>query len=250
MTTSNLPTIFNYSNHEIRTLVGEDNNPWFVARDVFSALTIPWAGKRTLSIIPEAWRGVVKLTTPQKHSSGREVYQEQEIIIISEPAVYKLAFRSNKPEAEAFTEWVASEVLPSIRKTGQYTAPVSPSTLTPSEQHQIQQAVKAKAGDNHKSIPEIWGRIKNKFKVARYDQLLGSQLQDALAYIEGMKLKEAVQPPPEPQPSLNEMRLSIRVEYLEQINENLRESKDMYKSLYNDMIAILSTAYGRAVTSR
>ena len=34
--------------------------------------------------------------------------------------MYKLAFRSNKPEADAFTNWVASEVLPSIRKTGKY----------------------------------------------------------------------------------------------------------------------------------
>ena len=40
--------------------------------------------------------------------------------VISEPAVYKLAFRSNKPEADTFTNWVASEVLPSIRKTGKY----------------------------------------------------------------------------------------------------------------------------------
>jgi hypothetical protein len=36
--------------------------------------------------------------------------------------VYKLAFRSNKPEADAFTNWVASEVLPAIRKTGGYRA--------------------------------------------------------------------------------------------------------------------------------
>ena len=43
--------------------------------------------------------------------------------LIKEPAVYKLAFRSNKPEAEAFTEWVAEEVLPSIRKTGSYSVP-------------------------------------------------------------------------------------------------------------------------------
>lgn len=43
--------------------------------------------------------------------------------LISEPAVYKLAFRSNKPQADAFTNWVASEVLPAIRKTGKYEAP-------------------------------------------------------------------------------------------------------------------------------
>jgi hypothetical protein len=34
--------------------------------------------------------------------------------------MYKLAFRSNKKEAEEFTDWVASKVLPAIRKTGKY----------------------------------------------------------------------------------------------------------------------------------
>ncbi len=38
---------------------------------------------------------------------------------ISERAIYKLAFRSNKPEAEQFTNWVA-EVVEAIRKTGSY----------------------------------------------------------------------------------------------------------------------------------
>jgi len=45
-----------------------------------------------------------------------------EMIVINESAVYKLAFRSNKPKADAFTTWVAGEVMPSIRKTGFYSA--------------------------------------------------------------------------------------------------------------------------------
>jgi len=39
---------------------------------------------------------------------------------LTEAGVYKLIFRSRKPEAERFQDWVAEEVLPSIRKTGQY----------------------------------------------------------------------------------------------------------------------------------
>lgn len=39
---------------------------------------------------------------------------------LTEAGVYKLAFRSNKPSAEKFTNWVAEEVLPKIRKTGSY----------------------------------------------------------------------------------------------------------------------------------
>jgi phage antirepressor YoqD-like protein len=40
--------------------------------------------------------------------------------VITEAGVYKLVFTSRKPEAEKFTDWIASEVLPSIRKHGMY----------------------------------------------------------------------------------------------------------------------------------
>ena len=39
---------------------------------------------------------------------------------INESGLYTLIARSNKPEARRFQRWVTSEVLPSIRKTGQY----------------------------------------------------------------------------------------------------------------------------------
>jgi prophage antirepressor-like protein len=41
-------------------------------------------------------------------------------LFLTESGVYKLAFKSNKPNAEAFTNWVADEVLPTIRRTGKY----------------------------------------------------------------------------------------------------------------------------------
>ncbi len=46
--------------------------------------------------------------------------REQEATFINESNLYKVIFQSRKPEAEKFTEWVTSEVLPSIRKTGGY----------------------------------------------------------------------------------------------------------------------------------
>ena len=44
----------------------------------------------------------------------------QELVIINESALYKLAFRSTKPAADRFTNWVVYSVMPQIRKTGQY----------------------------------------------------------------------------------------------------------------------------------
>lgn len=39
---------------------------------------------------------------------------------LTESGVYKLVFKSHKPNAEKFTDWVTDEVLPLLRKTGGY----------------------------------------------------------------------------------------------------------------------------------
>ncbi|MDO4468686.1 MAG: ORF6C domain-containing protein [Bacillota bacterium] len=49
----------------------------------------------------------------------------QKMTFISEANLYKTIFQSRKESAERFTDWVTSEVLPSIRKTGQYTKPMT-----------------------------------------------------------------------------------------------------------------------------
>lgn len=93
-----------------------NDEPWFVAKDVAQALELTWSG-HTLDSIPEEWKGMVKLTTPSSGTRGGGV---QSLAVINEAALYKLAFRSNKPQADAFVNWVAGEVLPSIRRTGAY----------------------------------------------------------------------------------------------------------------------------------
>lgn len=102
--------LFQYQNIQVRT-VRIENEPWFIAKDVFDALTMGWAGAQSLDKICDAW----KLTQPLV-----ELGQNRPLWLINEKAVYKLAFRSNKPEAERFTDWVAGEVLPAIRKAGRY----------------------------------------------------------------------------------------------------------------------------------
>lgn len=108
-----LTKVFNYGEVEgvqIRTQV-INNEPWFVARDVCAALDISWSG-HTLDQIPERWKGLVKFSTP----GG-----VQSFMTISEAGLYKLAFRCQASKAsDMFTDWVAEEVLPSIRKTGKY----------------------------------------------------------------------------------------------------------------------------------
>lgn len=44
----------------------------------------------------------------------------QQATFINESNLYKVIFQSRKPNADKFTDWVTSEVLPSIRKHGAY----------------------------------------------------------------------------------------------------------------------------------
>lgn len=101
---------FNESNQPIRVEV-VNGNLWFVAKDVARALNISWSSA-TLAQIPDDWKGMMNFITP----GGK-----QDLTVISEAGMYKLAFRCQSSEvADKFTNWVASEVLPSIRKSGRY----------------------------------------------------------------------------------------------------------------------------------
>ena len=47
-------------------------------------------------------------------------HNKKTTLYINEAGLYKLIFRSKNKQAEAFSDWVCSEVLPSIRKHGAY----------------------------------------------------------------------------------------------------------------------------------
>lgn len=91
-------------------VVDVDGEPWFVARDVCECLEL--GNPRTsIALLDEDEKGVHTMDTP----GG-----QQEMSIVSEAGLYSLILRSRKPEAKAFKRWITHEVLPSIRKTGQY----------------------------------------------------------------------------------------------------------------------------------
>lgn len=104
--------IFNSSEFgEIRTAVVNDE-PMFCLADVCKALEISNVGnvKNRLSE-----KGIHSVDTLTKGGT-------QALTYINEPNLYKTIFQSRKESAERFTDWVTSEVLPSIRKNGGYIA--------------------------------------------------------------------------------------------------------------------------------
>ncbi|MBE2919282.1 phage antirepressor Ant [Anoxybacillus flavithermus] len=106
-----LQKVFTYSGSQVRTII-KDGEVWFVAKDVCEVLGIT-KHRDAISRLSDRQRGSVKVDT---------LGGPQEMAAINEAGVYKLVFRSNKPEAERFSDWVAEEVLPTIRKTGGYVA--------------------------------------------------------------------------------------------------------------------------------
>ena len=107
--------LFNFQDNQVR-VVEIDSNPWFVAADVFKALDIAWRQSDSVSILTDSMK--CKFEEDPANSGVVEIPNGS--WLISEAGVYKIAFRSNKPEAEAFTNYVAEVILPSVRKTGAY----------------------------------------------------------------------------------------------------------------------------------
>lgn len=96
---------------QIRTSMTEQGEPLFCLADVCKALDLNGGARNVKSRLSA--KGVVSINTPTNGGN-------QQINFITEPNLYKCIFQSRKKEAEAFQDWVCSDVLPSIRKNGGY----------------------------------------------------------------------------------------------------------------------------------
>lgn len=94
---------------EVRTAVVNDE-PMFCLADICRVLEI-----KNVSDCKSRLRQKGIVTTDTLTNGGK-----QKMIFIDESNLYKTIFQSRKDSAERFTEWVTSEVLPSIRKNGGY----------------------------------------------------------------------------------------------------------------------------------
>lgn len=100
---------FSFRSAEVRTALDETGQVWFCATDVFLALEIEWRGQTSLKNYPVNWVMVRNFRTTK---GDRETY------FISEPAVWRLLFRSNKPEAEELANYICEDILPALRRQG------------------------------------------------------------------------------------------------------------------------------------
>ena len=103
---------FNFENKQVRVVMGDNGEPLFVGKDICVALGYV----NHNDAMRQHCKGVVK-RYPLQTPGG-----VQEVRVINEGDMFRLVVNSTLPSAETFERLVFEEILPSIRKTGSYTA--------------------------------------------------------------------------------------------------------------------------------
>lgn len=113
--TTRQTTAFGFEGKEVRSTY-QNGEPWFVAKDVCEILGLK-NPNQVIAALRDHQKGVHSMDT----LGGR-----QNLAVVSEGGLYALIFKSRKPEAERFCDWVTDELLPTLRKTGFYALSCEP----------------------------------------------------------------------------------------------------------------------------
>ena len=110
---------------QIRTIIDENNEPWFVGKDIAETLGYKQTANM-MKILDD--RDYIEIN-PQKVANTGFIQNGiilepnkniKRMLVINESALYQAIFGSTLEKAKEFKRWVTSEVLPSIRRDGGY----------------------------------------------------------------------------------------------------------------------------------
>ena len=116
-----VPQIFNHEEFGQLRIVRINDVPWAVVADVGKILDLTNI-RKNLADFPDDEKRMFDILTTVTNSYTTPRQVTQAVWCVNEAGLYRLIFMSRKPEAEKFKRWVFHEVLPSIRKTGEYKA--------------------------------------------------------------------------------------------------------------------------------
>lgn len=188
---------FRFETREVRTML-LDGQPWFVATDVCASLAI---GNVSLAVngradreadgLDEDDKGIATVNTP----SG-----DQKMLVVSESGLYSLIFKSRKAEAKRFKKWVTSEVLPAIRRTGQYydssnkMATLVDALIGMTEVNVLKGLIRDKAKvvstDKRRSFQQtMHNRLHTRFNVPRLELIPAQQFEAACNFVAAYALE-------------------------------------------------------------
>lgn len=127
---------------EIRTAV-VNNEPMFCLIDICKALEL--SNSR-----------IVADRLDEDERRKLDLPRQGETWFVTESGLYAVILRSDKPNAKKFRKWVTSEVLPSIRKTGSYTKP-----MTTAEKIQLLAQGNEELSDRVEKVEDKVDRLEN-----------------------------------------------------------------------------------------
>jgi prophage antirepressor-like protein len=168
---------FDFQGKSVRVIRDAEGEPWFHGNDVCTALEYANPHK---AIADHVDRDDL---TKREVIDG--VGRMQFTNFINESGLYALIFGSKKESAKTFKRWVTHEVLPTLRKTGQYTVPQPSAAPTLSERFlggRPWDQVVAEIG-GIKSMLAMAGLDNNQCALGafqRYDALNGTRVMEVL----------------------------------------------------------------------
>jgi prophage antirepressor-like protein len=163
---------FKYEEQQVRT-IEKNGEPWFVGKDVAAILGYSDTADAVKKHVDPEDKGVGEMPTP----GGK-----QRIMLINESGLYSLILSSKLPTAKEFKHWVTSEVLPSIRKTGEY-------KITPAQQNRLDIMER----NSRAREASLWLRISAQVKSDTYRQVCASYASTVLAGREVIPLPQTTQ---------------------------------------------------------
>ena len=149
---------------QVRTVV-IDGEPWFVGKDIATALGYSNASKAVMAHVDN--------DDKQKHmlkADSQNGNVVTETTLINESGLYSLILSSKLPAAKQFKHWVTADILPTLRKTGKYELP----KVTPNPHYRtrmIKTAVKD-AADTATMIADTFG-VKKPMAMTAAMQMVG-----------------------------------------------------------------------------
>lgn len=171
---------FSFGKQQVRTLLIDDQ-PWFVAADIASALEYRDSSNMCRNLDDDE-KGTQIVST---------LGGAQEMLAINESGLYSAILRSRKAEAKRFKKWVTSEVLPAIRKTGGYIhAPAMRPALTKEHWAAVCCEIDSLAGGWALSADSkgwIYNQMRVVFQVARFQDVPDEQFETVMFMLRNMR---------------------------------------------------------------
>lgn len=123
-------TSFYYHDAIVRTQYDDNEEPLFCLADVCKVLEISDPSNTARQLREEFSEESVLNTDSLITLPIDTGYGIKELVFITEPQLYFVMMRSRSEQAKPFRQWVVNDVLPSIRKTGQYSVELAKPSLT------------------------------------------------------------------------------------------------------------------------